>query len=67
MTHILRYSGQIVMLDEAAEISWISVSSVKINFNGTGAKATLKDEHGSDYFNVIVDGKVVSVIRPDST
>ena len=63
-THI-RYSGRVVMLDEAAEISWIS-SSIKISFNGTGVKATLKDEHGSDYFNVILDGKVISVIQPDS-
>ncbi len=38
MTHILRYSGRIVMLDDAAELSW-SASSVKINFKGTGAKA----------------------------
>lgn len=63
-THI-RYSGRVVMLDEAAEISWIA-SSIKINFIGTGVKATLKDEHGSDYFNVILDGKVISVIQPDS-
>lgn len=64
-TH-LRYSGRIVMLDDAAELSW-SASSVKINFRGTGAKATLKDEYGQNYLNVIVDGKMSGVIRPDST
>lgn len=63
-THI-RYSGRILMQDEAAELSW-SGSSVKINFKGTGVKATLKDERGYDYFNVIVDDKVISVLQPDS-
>jgi hypothetical protein len=63
-THI-RYSGRIAMQDEAAELSW-SGSSLKVNFRGTGAKATLKDEHGDNYFNVIVDDKIVGIIHPDS-
>jgi hypothetical protein len=54
-----------MMTDEAAELAW-SASSVKINFKGTSVKATLKDEHGNDYWNVILDGKVVNVIKPDS-
>lgn len=61
----IRYSGRMVMQDEAAELSW-PASSIKINFKGTGVKATLKDEHGYNYFNVIVDDKVVAVIQPDS-
>lgn len=63
-THI-RYSGRIMMTDDAAELSW-SASSIKMNFKGTGVKAVLKDEHGNDYWNVIIDGKVVSVIQPES-
>ncbi|HTD98346.1 MAG TPA: SGNH/GDSL hydrolase family protein [Mucilaginibacter sp.] len=63
-THI-RYTGRIVMLDEAAELSWPG-TSLKINFKGTGIKATLKDEHGENYYNVIVDDKVISVLHPDS-
>lgn len=61
----IRYSGRVNMQDDAAELSW-SASSVKINFRGTGVKATLKDEHGWDYWNVILDGNVISVIQPDS-
>lgn len=61
----IRYSGRIVMQDEAAELSW-SGSSIKINFKGTGVKATLRDEYGYDYINVIVDDKVVSVIQPEN-
>jgi lysophospholipase L1-like esterase len=61
----IRYSGRIVMTDDAAELSW-SASSIKMNFKGTGVKAILKDEHGYDYWNVIIDNKVVSVIQPDS-
>ncbi len=63
-THI-RYMGRINMLDEAAELSW-SASSAKINFYGTGVKATIKDEHGENSFNVILDGKIVSVLHPDT-
>ena len=61
----IRYSGRIVMTDDAAELSW-SASSVKLNFKGTEVKATLKDEHGNDYWTVIVDNKVVNIIQPDS-
>jgi hypothetical protein len=61
----IRYSGRIILQDDAAELSW-QATSVKINFKGTGVKATLKDEHGNDYWNVIVDDKVVSVLQPDS-
>lgn len=61
----IRYSGRIAMTDDAAELSW-SASSVRMNFRGTFIKVTLKDEHGNDYWNVIIDGRVVSVLQPDS-
>jgi hypothetical protein len=61
----IRYSGRIIMRDDASELSWQGIS-LKINFKGTGVKATLKDEYGYDYFNVIVDDKAVAVIQPDS-
>lgn len=63
-THI-RYSGRIAMTDEAAELAW-SASSIKMNFKGSSIKTTLRDEHGYDYWNVILDGKVISVLQPDS-
>ncbi|MGZ3765344.1 MAG: SGNH/GDSL hydrolase family protein [Mucilaginibacter sp.] len=62
----IRYSGRVLMQDEAAELSW-SGSSLKINFRGTGVRAALKDEYGVNYLNVIVDGKLIGVIQPDNT
>jgi hypothetical protein len=61
----IKYMGRTHMIDEAAEISW-SGSSASINFNGPTVRVTLKDEHGENFFNVVIDGKVVSVLHPDS-
>jgi hypothetical protein len=61
----IRYTGRIVMADETAELSW-PCTFLKINFKGTGVKVILRDEHGSNYFNVIVDDNVIAVIHPDS-
>ena len=61
----IKYMGRVVMQDEATELSW-SASSASINFTGTGVKATLRDERAGNFINVIVDGKVVSVLQPDS-
>ncbi|SHL95123.1 SGNH/GDSL hydrolase family protein [Mucilaginibacter sp. OK098] len=60
----IRYSGRIAMRDTAAELSW-SANSIKINFTGTGVSATLKDERSDNNYNVIVDGKVVSILHPE--
>jgi lysophospholipase L1-like esterase len=61
----IKYMGRIAMQDEAAELAWPG-SNASINFYGTGAKAILRDEHGENFINVIVDGKVVTVLHPDS-
>ena len=61
----IHYMGRINMHDESAELSW-SASSAEINFYGTAVKVTLKDEHGANFINVILDGKIVSVLQPDS-
>lgn len=61
----VRYMGRVAMLDEAAELSWPGTTA-KIDFKGTGAKATLRDEHGMNYIDVILDGKIVKVLHPDS-
>jgi len=61
----IRYSGRIARQDTAAELSW-SANSIKINFTGTGVSATLKDERSDNNYNVIVDGKVVSILHPEA-
>jgi len=60
----IHYMGRVVMSDSAAELSW-SATSVTINFKGTGVTATLKDERSDNNYDVIVDGKVISVLHPE--
>ncbi|WP_183560758.1 SGNH/GDSL hydrolase family protein [Mucilaginibacter sp. SP1R1] len=62
----IRYTGRINMTDEAAELYWTG-SSIKINFNGTGASAMIQDERGDNYFTVIVDDKVINTLHLDNT
>ena len=61
----IKYMGRIGMPDDAAELAWPG-SSASINFNGTGVKVSLKDERGENFYNVIVDGKLSTVIHPDN-
>jgi hypothetical protein len=60
----IHYMGRVTMRDSAAELSW-SGNSIKANFTGTGIKAVLKDERADNYYNVIVDGKVISILHLD--
>lgn len=59
----IHYMGRVGMKYDAAELTW-SASSVIVNFNGTGAKATLKDDSGFDFITVVVDDKVITAIQP---
>lgn len=62
----IRYTGRIAMKDSAAQLAWPG-TSVKLNFSGTGLSVLLKDESGDNYFNVILDGKVASILHPNAT
>jgi len=62
----IRYAGRVAFTDTSARLSW-TATSLKINFSGTGVRALLLDERGDNYYNVILDGKVISVLHPDST
>ncbi|HEK20067.1 SGNH/GDSL hydrolase family protein [Mucilaginibacter sp. 44-25] len=57
------YMGRVPMRDTAAELSWTG-ASVIINFKGAAVKATLNDEKGLNYYNVVIDGKVANVLKP---
>jgi hypothetical protein len=52
------------MTDSTAELSW-PASSITVNFSGTEISAVLKDERSDNNYNVIVDGKVISVLHPE--
>lgn len=53
-------------VDRDATIIYWSGSSVTLNFEGTELKAVMKDEHSRNYFNIIIDNKVIKRLRPDS-
>ena len=59
----IRYIGRIAMSDSVSELSW-TASSIKVNFYGTGISAWLRDERSDNNYNVILDGRVVSVLHP---
>ncbi|AUP80495.1 SGNH/GDSL hydrolase family protein [Flavivirga eckloniae] len=60
----ITYEGRIGQNEgnTASEIYW-SGSSIKINFEGTTAKATLEDENGENYFNIIIDGTEFETLK----
>src|SRR3954451_18916958 len=61
----IHYMGRIGFVGDTAEMSWPG-SSATINFTGTGVKALLKDQSGTNYFKVIVDGRVLPDIQLDT-
>lgn len=62
----INYEGRIGedSINKAAEVYWAG-TSIKINFKGTDVNITLDDEHGANYFNVIIDGKPTQVLKLD--
>lgn len=61
----IHYMGRVEQTKDATTLWWPG-TSVKINFRGAGVRATLKDQLGLNYFKVIVDGRIVKTIHPDS-
>jgi hypothetical protein len=58
----IQYMGRIAMQDNAMVLSW-SGTSVKINFEGTGISYKMRDERGDNYYNVLLDGKIIKKER----
>ena len=51
----INYSGRLDSISQqAAALNW-SGTSVKINFEGSSVQALLQDEHGDNYYNIIID------------
>lgn len=61
----LNYEGRIEYGADAAVFSW-SGTSVTMQFKGTGVSALLQDMDTANYYNVILDGEVVSKIHIDT-
>ncbi len=62
----LRFIGRVLMTDSTAELSWPS-SEVKLNYKGTAISAIIKDELGDNYYNIIVDGKLIKVLHLENS
>ena len=62
----IQYEGRIAFSDSAACLNW-SGSSISMNFKGSEISAILKDTDTSNYYNVILDDKVISKIQLENT
>jgi len=58
----IQYEGRIAFSDSTACINW-SGSSISMNFRGSEIAAILQDADTSNYYNVILDDKVISKIQ----
>lgn len=58
----IHYMGRIAHNDSVSPFYW-SGTSAEINFNGTSVSALIQDENGRNYYNAIVDGDSVILIR----
>jgi hypothetical protein len=63
----IRYEGRINFKSEKeAEFYWTG-TSVKINFEGSGVGAYLKDERAENWYNIIIDSDSIYKINTDTT
>lgn len=58
----IAYQGRVGEKSGVKEIYW-SGTSIKINFEGTSVTAILNDENGTNYFNIIIDGKPLEILH----
>lgn len=61
----IHYMGRIDKKNDAAVLAWPG-TSLNINFTGTNVKAILRDQTGENFYNVIIDGKVIAKIHLDA-
>jgi len=61
----ITYEGRILYQKDAAVLSW-SGTSVNIYFEGTAISAILQDKDTANYFNVVLDDKVIQKIHTDT-
>jgi hypothetical protein len=60
----LAYQGRILYRTDAAELSWPG-TSVTLQFEGTAVSAILHDLDTANYYNVIVDNRVIGKIHTE--
>ena len=60
----IMYEGRIADTDDGAKELYWSGTSIALNFEGTGISATMSDETGNNWYNILVDGQIVDTLRP---
>jgi Carbohydrate esterase 2 N-terminal/GDSL-like Lipase/Acylhydrolase family len=60
----LAYDGRVRFTSDAAILSWPG-SAINIRFNGTEIKGEFSESDTANYYNVIVDGKILSTMHFD--
>lgn len=60
----IRYMGRMqVPTDSSAVLCWTAANAA-FNFDGSGVKAVMNDQDGKNYYDIIVDGKIMKVLHP---
>jgi lysophospholipase L1-like esterase len=62
----LRYEGRILYRTDASELTW-SATSVSITFEGSSISAVMQDLDTANYYNVVVDNKVIKRFHSEQT
>ena len=59
------YEGRTLFKNDCAELSWPG-QSIRVSFTGSDLSGIFKDQDTSNYFNIIVDGKITSKLHTDT-
>jgi len=62
---LVQYNGRIGPISDHVRLEWPG-TSVRLSFTGPELSVDLRDEHGKNRFNVLIDGKVTTILSPDS-
>jgi hypothetical protein len=61
----IRYTGRVKYTADSICVYWPG-TAIEFRFRGKNASATMHDQHGENYFNVIIDGDSLHYIKLDS-
>lgn len=60
----IRYMGRMEEpTDSSAVLCWTAANAA-FNFYGSEVKAVMDDEDGKNYYDIIIDGKIINVLHP---
>lgn len=63
---LIKITGRVKRTKDAVTIYWPG-TRIAVQFTGDTLKARLRDEHGNNYFNIVLDGDSLRYIKLDTT